>query len=41
MKVLDKMRPVTFNWKTGNDKSLHYGYIAQEVKECLPDFVRE
>ena len=38
-KVL-KLRPVTWNWKAGQDtKKLKYGFIAQEVEKVFPDLV--
>ena len=41
--VLDKvlkLRPVTWNWKAGQDtKKLKYGFIAQEVEKLFPDLV--
>lgn len=41
--VLDKvlkLRPVTWNWKAGQDtKKLKYGFIAQEVEKIFPDLV--
>ena len=33
------LRPVTFNWANGQDDGLHYGLIAQEVREVLPEMV--
>jgi len=31
---------VYFNWKNGQDKNLHIGYIAQEVQKTNPDQVK-
>jgi hypothetical protein len=33
------LRPVTFEWISRQDGSLHYGLIAQEVREVLPEIV--
>jgi len=37
-KILD-LRPVTFNYKTNNSKSKHYGLIAEEVDEVMKELV--
>lgn len=34
-----ELRPVTFTYKTSEDKSKHYGLIAEEVQEVMPDLV--
>jgi hypothetical protein len=34
------LRPVMFTWIEHPDEGLHYGLIAQEVREVLPDIVR-
>jgi hypothetical protein len=31
---------VQFSWKNGNDNRAHYGYLAQEVQQILPDAVQ-
>jgi hypothetical protein len=36
---VNALRPVTFNWTHSPDDGLHYGLIAQEVREVLPDIV--
>jgi hypothetical protein len=36
---VNALRPVTFNWTDGPDAGVHYGLIAQEVREILPDIV--
>ena len=33
------LRPVSFSWTNGQDDELHYGLIAQEVREVLPEIV--
>ena len=33
------LRPVIFSWTDGPDDGLHYGLIAQEAREVLPDIV--
>jgi hypothetical protein len=33
------LRPVMFTWIDRPDEGLHYGLIAQEVREVLPDIV--
>jgi hypothetical protein len=33
------LRPVSFTWIQRPDEGLHYGLIAQEVREVLPDIV--
>ena len=35
--VLDKLRPVSFDWK--NNQKSDYGFIAQELQEVLPNSV--
>ena len=37
--VVNKMNPVSFNWKKTGKKS--YGVIAQEIEKILPDIVHE
>ncbi len=32
---INKLRPVSYNWKTGEDKSVHYGLIAQETEKIV------
>jgi F0F1-type ATP synthase epsilon subunit len=40
-KVL-KLNPVSFYWKDENmDKEKHFGFVAQEVEEVLPELVRQ
>jgi len=34
-----KLRPVTFNYNSGDDKSTQYGLIAEEVNDILPQLV--
>jgi hypothetical protein len=34
-----RLRPVAFTWKDGLDDRQHYGLIAQEVAQVLPDLV--
>jgi len=36
-----QLRPVSFQWKTGNDMSTHLGLIAQEVDAVLPEAVEK
>ena len=36
-----QLRPVSFQWKTGNDKGTHLGLIAQEVDAVLPEAVQK
>ncbi len=38
---LQKLNPVSYQWKTQIDDKLHYGFIAQEVEEILPELVSE
>jgi hypothetical protein len=33
------LRPVAFHWKERQDDGLHYGLIAQEVRQVLPELV--
>lgn len=33
------LRPVVFNYKSDETKSIHYGLIAEEVEEIFPDLV--
>jgi hypothetical protein len=37
MKIIDKLKPVSFNWKESGQ--LSYGLIAQEVEDILPSIV--
>jgi hypothetical protein len=37
--AIERLRPVTFAWKTGPDDERHYGLIAQEVAKVLPELV--
>jgi hypothetical protein len=37
--IVNKMNPVSFNWKKTGKKS--YGVIAQEIEKILPDIVHE
>lgn len=39
LKIINKLRPVSFTWKNNNKKTI--GFIAQEVEEILPEFVRD
>jgi predicted RNase H-like nuclease (RuvC/YqgF family) len=37
-----KLNPVSFYWKDENmDKEKHFGFVAQEVEEVLPELVRQ
>jgi hypothetical protein len=36
-----QLRPVSFQWKDGNDKGTHLGLIAQEVDAVLPEAVQK
>jgi hypothetical protein len=36
---INQLRPVTFRWKDSQDDDQHYGLIAQEVAEVLPEVV--
>jgi len=40
--VLRQLRPVSYNFKQGNDaKNMRFGFIAQEMEKVLPQVVRE
>src|SRR5713101_428217 len=39
IETLLKLRPVTFRWKAEEDKSHHFGLIAQEVEKVVPEVV--
>ena len=39
-KVLE-LRPVYYTWKDGKDKDKHIGFIAQEVRNVVPEVVEE
>lgn len=39
IEIVKKLRPVNYNWKDGNDDNLHYGFVAQELKEIFPNAV--
>lgn len=36
-----KLRPVKFNWKTGDNKNDKLGLIAQELQKVIPEVVRD
>jgi hypothetical protein len=37
-----KLNPISFYWKDENmDKEKHFGFVAQEVEEVLPELVRQ
>jgi hypothetical protein len=38
---LARLEPVSFAWKEGDPDSRHLGLIAQDVREVLPELVRE
>lgn len=35
------LRPVQYKWKKSSDKSIHFGLIAQEVSDVIPEIVKE
>ncbi|MDC7784764.1 tail fiber domain-containing protein [Rhodoplanes sp. TEM] len=35
--IVARLRPVTFRWRRGGDERRHYGLIAQEVLEVMPE----
>ena len=37
---INKLNPVSFQYKDSNDKSIKFGYIAQEAKEIIPEAVQ-
>ena len=39
LEIIDRLNPVHFNWKENNNKDV--GFIAQEVKEVIPELVKE
>jgi len=39
LEKITSMRGVNFRWKTQNDNTLRYGFIAQEVEKIFPEFV--
>src|SRR6185295_13026245 len=36
-----QLRPVSFQWRAGNDKRTHLGLIAQEVDAVMPEAVEK
>ncbi len=38
LEFVNKLRPVSYNWKKGADINLHYGLIAQETEKTVLDF---
>lgn len=38
---LEKLRPVSFNWKGKTGEGVHLGFIAQEVQDVFPELVTE
>jgi hypothetical protein len=41
LRLISALRPVTYEWKDARRKGVHYGFIAQEVEEVLPEIVLE
>jgi hypothetical protein len=39
LEVLKKLNPVSYKWKESDDKSVHLGFIAQELKSLVPEVV--
>jgi len=39
LEEVERLRPVTFVWADGSEDKVHYGLIAQEVMEVLPEVV--
>lgn len=39
LRDLIRLRPVSFQWKDGDDRRTHLGLIAQEVEQVLPEAV--
>ena len=39
LSAIEKMRPVSFNWKGSKDQASHLGLIAQEVQKIIPEVV--
>ena len=39
LKTVQKLKSYSYNFKKGNTDKLHYGFIAQEIIEILPDLV--
>ncbi|MFC3198296.1 tail fiber domain-containing protein [Parapedobacter deserti] len=37
--IVKRLKPVTYNWISGEDKQVHAGFLAQEVEEVLPNLV--
>lgn len=35
---INKLKPVSFKWNDGNAGRTHYGLVAQDVEDLLPDF---
>ena len=35
LNFINKLRPVSYNWKSGPDNDLHYGLIAQETEKAV------
>ena len=38
---LDKLRPVSFNWKGRTSEGVKLGFIAQEVRKVFPELISE
>ena len=41
LETVRQLRPVTFRWRDPKQPGRQYGFIAQEVREVLPDLVHE
>jgi hypothetical protein len=39
LEEVERLRPVTFVWADGSEDKVHYGLVAQEVMEILPEVV--
>ncbi|MEC3878633.1 tail fiber domain-containing protein [Parapedobacter sp. 10938] len=37
--LVKQLRPVTYNFKSGSDKQLHAGFLAQELEKVIPHVV--
>ena len=39
LEEIQRLRPVSFDWKDDPDQGLNYGLVAQEVAEVLPELI--
>lgn len=41
LKEIQRLRPVSFKWRKGKDKEVHFGLVAQDVLKIVPEVVNK